>query len=786
MYSRYNTIITSYLQAKTQYSVDNYLNEYEERLAEMENIFSKGKYNYIKELQSEIQEHKNRLSDLDDFRMKDILSEIDVDAVFELYKKENKFEYIIKNEYFNLLKYLIREGYLNENSSDYMTYFYGRSICKQDKNFILSVLNRNIKEYNYKINDLQKVVSRLSIVQFGQYEVLNFDLFEYLLKNKHKEELNEKLKRLIKQLNNTKNIQFISSFFDTGRETENFIESLNTNWNEFFQISLSDENFSEKQKHDYSILTMYYSSDEDIEQMNKDQCMTNYISNKEDYLNIKEPRLEKIIDRFKLLSISFSKIDSNISNKELLKAICENNMYVINIHNINMMIDLYYGNFNKSENLDELEKKQRHYSILSSKIESPILKYINQNISKYFDVMIEYCDYPIIDNEEVAVSLINNEDINLEQKSKYINKLYTLISDISDVNNKELWNDLLKKNILYSGNNVMEIFLNKVSIGENLISFINGNENNLNFKEIDEKYSKENKKSLYDSIIKCNKLKNDKYKNIVLDLYVDYEEFNIIDIDDEKLKILIDEEIIKMTETSLAFIREQYSSNVNYYILKNIKKYSEIMKSNIFEFEEFILLLEDKDIPVDILLNLLDFTSEQISVIDKCYPDQIISKILTTNLNKDDIKYLFEKYETYSNEIKFKISKIAQGGTMQIKIQNGEFNLSYPMIKDMLQSEDLQISQKINLLVSYINSQNLSEFLELLNISKLEELDEVEKLLKSNINIQKISATSTNEVFLEVLEKNKIIYKYKIIELEENEITKKYYEVIKKSPNEVV
>ncbi|MCI9078714.1 MAG: hypothetical protein HFH68_07290 [Lachnospiraceae bacterium] len=59
------------------------------------------------------------------------------------------FNEIKSSEYFDLLKYLIRNGYIDETYADYMTYFYENSLSHIDKTFLRSITDKKAKEYTY-------------------------------------------------------------------------------------------------------------------------------------------------------------------------------------------------------------------------------------------------------------------------------------------------------------------------------------------------------------------------------------------------------------------------------------------------------------------------------------------------------------------------------------------------------------------------------------------------------------------------------------------------------------
>ena len=63
--------------------------------------------------------------------------------------KEICFNDVKGNEYFDLLKYLLRNGYIDESYNDYMSFFYDNSLTVNDKMFLRSITDRKAKKYDY-------------------------------------------------------------------------------------------------------------------------------------------------------------------------------------------------------------------------------------------------------------------------------------------------------------------------------------------------------------------------------------------------------------------------------------------------------------------------------------------------------------------------------------------------------------------------------------------------------------------------------------------------------------
>lgn len=84
----------------------------------------------------------------------DIIARDNINKIFSITSTNEigcitDFNEIKGSEYFDLLKYLIRNGYIDETYADYMTYFYENSLSRVDKIFLRSITDRKAKEYTY-------------------------------------------------------------------------------------------------------------------------------------------------------------------------------------------------------------------------------------------------------------------------------------------------------------------------------------------------------------------------------------------------------------------------------------------------------------------------------------------------------------------------------------------------------------------------------------------------------------------------------------------------------------
>jgi len=729
-----------------QNEINNLIDEMSVRKEAIENRIN----DKIDVLKDKIQELENEKQTISNKKLKEIITRKNIRVIFETtYTNEigieTDFNEIKESPYFDLIKYLIRNGYINETYADYMTYFYENSLSRIDKTFLRSISDKKAKEYTYQLKSPQMIIERLSDVSFDEEEILNFDLFCFLLATP---KYDEQLHRFLVQLENKNNFKFVHGCFVSERKIEQLVLKLNNQWQRFFFEILTNGVFNESQIKQYSVYTIYYSQ-HILNKVNNEKCLTDYISDKSNYLDIENPNIEKLIKGFKLIDICFKSINYDTANKDLFTAVYENNLYKITFEHITLMLKTFYG-VEESKDFNH-----KNYTLISSLPESPLTQYVDENINNYLEIIIDHCEENIVDDEAVVFSILNNSEITLENKLAYIEALKTPIRLLKNVTDKDTWSSLLQNNLVeYSENNILEYFFNsEKNLDNSLIEFVNNQDNPLDFSASIGGFGKDASSSFFKATIVCNDLNNEKYREIMKSLRRYYDSFKTEGISDDKIDILIDLETIRMSQDSLLFIRENYSSNTLNFIEKNVDSYvDDIISDDTFDFDEMIDVLS-LDVSDERKISLIGFTNEAISIIDSGYSDAVKIHILNNNLDEGDIPKLIASYPHESNALKSEIENSA------IKHRQTIFSESYPL--------SIELFEKLTTYTSLSNSDKIEFF-----IIVLPTLDEGQattylNILRLNNYVRlfdrgrpKFEVNNVNERILEIFKNKNWITKY--------------------------
>jgi hypothetical protein len=724
--------------------------------------------NKIESNNEKIKELKNNCTNLKGKYLKDIINRKNEEEIFKInYVNEigeiNEFKEIKGSIYFPLIKYLIRNGYINENYSDYMTYFYPNSLTYSDKAFLLSVANRKAKEPSYELINCKLILAQLRLSDFLEEEILNYDLLSYLLTNSN--QYKEQLENFITNIKDNKFIDFVSTMFNN-KDNENdkilFVKEFNSEWDEACFWIITEEKFDLKLKSDYIQKTILYSEDNDIEKNNiiveldngeEYKVITYYINEDNEFLNMEVQNIGSVIEKLKLLDANFKYINYDKSNKELFFEVYKNELYQINYDMITLILEKIY-NIPRSQ-----ENKEKNYSLIMSKEDEPLAECINKYLDSYIKVILDEKPEQIVDELKYALIIINNSELDEELRNRYIQLLQTDIEKLKDVDDNKLWGTLIEKGIVdNTDENLLDYYFEKEKkMDEILIGFINNFKKDFYFKSdsIKEKYGEDADGKLFVSIAKCNKINDDKYLELLKKFNRYYEEFSVRDIDKSKINILIKLQIIRMNPETLTFMRSNYKDNLMDYIVINIDNYlNETLDDDNFDYDEMLKVI-DENINEDQKIELIRLTDKSISISKRSYSNKIKKCILENNFDESDIEYLINIFIDEDEELKEVIRKLVVKN-INTTIEKG-YSIGYELLSELIDNEKINEEDKKNLIVISIKFLKNSEI-----YNCFQKLNMTDYMSLFNRKRPKFEVNDINEKLLTALKGKEIINKFDI------------------------
>nr|ELR5080663.1 hypothetical protein [Providencia stuartii] len=698
-------IIKKYLNDNLH--VRNGYNSINPSIKEKQDIFLK-KYNERKETIEKSEEHIQKEMMVNIEKLQYSLTLIKNKKIFELLSNDNdemifnredfkcKYKTIIESHYFDLLKYLIRSGYIDESYSDYITIFYEGVLSINDKVFVRGVFERNKENPRLVIDNPKNILDSLTYEMFSQKEILHISLIKYVLENHSLYYIY--INFLIKQLKESKNFNFIKEFWysnvkndknevinDKGKEINiTFVKSFISLWPSVLIDLFKDKTFHGDVFSYYNFSKIYISNcdGEQLRLANENGELSEYISSFDDYLDKSSYEINGFIDELALINVKFKRIDNEFAEQENFEKVYENSLYEINFENLHLMVVNFYTDKSRGITYDDFIKKS--YSVIKSNKETPIFNYIYENIEEYLNFVIN-SDNKEIHDDESSVIEIANLDIDIEIKKQYLKMLKINLKNIVAIEDDQLWTDFFT-NLTVECNltNLVEYHTKVLKGGvlDNALIYY-FNEMTMDKFNIDDNYRIDYVKKFLEKFIENENVDNIPYKNLISKSGWHYEkDFNKKGLSIDKMKILIDTNCIRMSLENLNFLRsdEHYKNSViNDFIIHNIEEYIELFDDSSSFRNELVELLKGEEIG-EAKIKLLEKSKGTYSIAGNYLTNTEKQYILENNFDINDIGYMVSHYDDLA-EIKDDILSILVNN--ENELQKHIDSTSYNLMKDI-------------------------------------------------------------------------------------------------------
>lgn len=646
----------------------------------------------------ELEKLYDRKSEVRKSKLKDLLSKGEIKSS----KQQNK-----KRE---LIDILLKNGYINENYMDYISIFHEGSLSKTDYQFLINVKREISSQFDYVINKREELIKRISIDTFEKKYILNFDIVDTLLECN----FDQKTKVLFKQLANENEltIRFINEYIDRSKVQNIFVREICSYWPNIWKYILFESNFTKERKELYFLLILKYASIDDLEKIfdKNDSSIATY----RDFFII-EMNNKVRHELIKYLGIHFRTINPE-SSKENLQFLRDNCYYEINEEMLMVIIS-------KDKFHIEEDFYTNNYSYIKHSGINSIVEYIEDNINTYVENILLGIKRNTKEDIKEYTLLLNNSDLNLNLKEKLIEKIDTIINDISTIEGLDEVHILFKNSkVKPTWENIQSTFEKEDNIlSESIFTFLNNmnNSNTLSKNKMSLETYDDGRNIfglLSDAIIHSKNISDESYCLLLKSIPWWYNSFDANSISIERMKVLIAHGKVNPTI-------ESYN-----YLLQNYKGLN-------------IQLIEK-------------YTNKFIELLDETTVDQSDMEILLNSSKLDD-ETKFKYVNTVDNSVIINSDNNSKFVIRHVLLNTSKYNISDELQYLLINKKELLVSQRISLFIliyKHLSDEEINTFLISLGNPYME-------IVNTNKNPE-IDRNSTNEKLMEILISRNIISKY--------------------------
>lgn len=481
----------------------------------------------------------------------------------------NIFEHVdtIKGheEKYNVLKYLLEKGYIDEKYFFYISIFQEGRLTPSDQEFLLSIKFNAPKEFDYKLQEIPSLIQNLSIVDYDHKGILNKDLLEFCLLHEDEYEYEIKCDAILKQMVvHEQYIDLLYKFMQEGDCVPTFIKRL-VHIDNVWKSLDKDINHITTDKDKVISMMFKYADINDIRTVNISYPFNTYINDNNNYSDlfedIDQARGRKLLD---LLDLKVQSLKDDSNGNDTYSYIYENNMYALTLDNVKV---IFKHNELPVDNLD---------SAIYTSIEETELKelqgYVHQELPAFVDNLM-LTSSNTHESSDTIVSLMD-EDIKLDDIIKLIKHNDTLWDDCKDITDKDVVSTLFAENkIKMTFENVKHYCscIDSWNIDNTLAAFMNRN----NEKSMEEftklvESNDAHEIELLLSVVQADDIKD----NIAYSVFnnhclIDVWSKNLSQLNEKRVRYVVDEGIISISPSNYQDIITEHPLLSKYLLCKN-------------------------------------------------------------------------------------------------------------------------------------------------------------------------------------------------------------------------
>ena len=553
---------SSYQSVKSVNNFQEVFKRYYERIKNFQFVQEKG----VSSIKGEIEDLKKNIHELSGWSLKKLIEKFGVHNVLSEKVVENK-----------LLVFMLRRGYIDEKYANYINYFKGTSITKEDMNYILAVKNMEKLPYNYNLTKVGMVIQRLQPYEFEQKSIFNFILLEYLLS-----EENDDKKRmiLINQLSDrtVESWEFIDEFIEQTQYKARLIQLLALCWPDMWNDIVQNISITYERKIFYLQLLIDNVDTKRLFELNDNNNMSGFIEENPDILQqLSSIQDQKVISLIEILGIIFTNVSIENVSEEVLRYVFENQYYELNDTMIRRIVE-----FENDTMLSGLDT--RNYTTIISLGYEPLIKYIQENLKQYVKGIIltpnntkedvkQVMDLleRMLENDpeetKICLELVNHEEICVDDISECCGKFD---SDF-DKDVKILWDELLDKEKVSLKWENIKCYWDRYKITQELLQYIETNSEQLACLK-----NQCLKKEFAEEFI-TSAIDDSAFEKLLPQLELEFD-IPIETVEKQKVEILIKKKYIPFDIKKYDEIKEVYPDLCPDFILYNQAEYMEVME----------------------------------------------------------------------------------------------------------------------------------------------------------------------------------------------------------------
>lgn len=539
-----------------------------------------------------------------------------------------------------LMDVFLRQGYIDEEYYDYISYFYPGMVSAADRDLLLSIKRQIKKSYTYHIDKIDNFVKELKDYMFEHDAILNNELLDYLARKKDSKERGMFTQMMSRLKRTDAPLDFLAQYYQYGKQQkEVFTEFIN--WNDDRSWQLIEEHSNDDEKQLLREGWLKYCDEVTMAQTQWLNANYSFLSSR-----INRIGLQKCKELVK--DCLFVKLDNN--NVDLLVEVIEQCHYDINTENL-----CFVANFLNKRN--DVNPDNLNLTQITETNHPEFEEYIKASFVKAFTCFSSTCKDESASNIRY---ILNHEDLTPDQKVSYLTQQQNRIDDFSDIEEEEYWDIVIKSKVINpTWENIDFYYRKNEGLTEELSNYIEYYHSELEGECSDDVESKFN---LFKDLLGTSTLGIEEYSSICKAFDNQFDNYNGLEqLGEKRLQILLADNKIAFSDSNTEIL--QTTSIYPDYLIHYCREFLENINDtyNIDAKCAFMLLSSEK-FSIQEKRQIVDIISLQIMLNSQELADKIIDVLLASNnisVGQDFLNRLLQTARNEKNRVQLLVQMLS-------------------------------------------------------------------------------------------------------------------------------
>jgi hypothetical protein len=544
----------------------------EQTYLEKENLISVD----VEDFNRKISNLKSKINELDQWTLSEILTDDLVGNAIEEVKVPK------------LLKYLIRNEFIDESYTSYISLFHSGSFVKADSDYILSVKEEQPKPFNYEIFDFNGIVNKIWSRQFLYPAVLNVGLVDHFIESSYNN-YKDKFDNLLKVISNgsTNSFKFIDYYIDNGKYPGELLKYLCSKTEKLWDRILVRKEFSKEKRDKCFELLLRNCTTKELTLQNKEGSVRKYIEDSPDFLNYYEKInfRQEVMDLIMEIGVKFKHLTPHDGDGNVLfNFIDKYCLYELNIEMLSYILSVY-GKYTPEFN-------SANYTCIKESGAEKLIEYVDANYDSYIENIHKNIEESTNEKLEFIEDFLQSGLLSEDNELYVIKKcnFKCILLNMPD----NLWSKLIANNKVEAAwENIITITTKHKIYHKPIIKFLNDIKNQKSLIGSIPSDLTEEHKTLFIKILVANHLDNEVHRIYAenLNVKIDEEEKDTINI--EKAYSLISNDRFEYSFDLYDGFKSGYKSDVHIkYLIKVIDEFLDDEERFELDKYDYILMLK--------------------------------------------------------------------------------------------------------------------------------------------------------------------------------------------------